>query len=174
MTNNAIEKYDWSTHDLEAIEKEFKPLLDAFGKKLNEKPNSAIVKTNKYAGNAKYVPIQYMEALLDKLFMGLWEVVNINHTIDVNSVTVTLDLRVFHPVARIWITRAGIGSVPVEISKDTGKISSKALHKNVPAAKSFAFRNAAQSLGSRFGRNLNRENEITYTEDTNNFNPLQQ
>ena len=150
-------------------ESDYKPFLDDFAKKLNKQVNPKVVKINRFSQGAKYVPISVLESALDSLFMGLWKTENMKYSVDLNSIIVSLDVSVFHPIAKIWITRTGIGAVPIEISKETHELSSKALHKNVPAAKSYAFRNAVLSLGRRFGRNLNREFDFNFTPDTENF-----
>jgi hypothetical protein len=160
------------TESLTKLSDDIKPYLDKFQSKLDKDPNKSIIKSNKFSQGAKYLPIEVLETLLDSLYQGLWKIENLQWKQDLNAVTVSLDLAVFHPVAHIWITRAGIGSVPVEISKETKIISSKALHKNIPAAKSFAFRNAVQSLGRRFGRNLNRDIDTKIFVDTENFKSI--
>ena len=56
-------------------------------------------------------------------------------------------------------------------------IKSDAIRKNAPAAKSQALRNAAQSLGAIFGRNLNRDDIADYqpiSEQVEQFEPLQE
>lgn len=151
-------------------ESEYKPFLDEFAKKLNKQPNPKVIKTNRFSQGAKYIPISVLESAMDSLFMGLWKTENMTYSIELNSIIVTMDVSVFNPVAKTWITRTGIGAVPIEISKATGELSAKALHKNAPAAKAYAFRNAVLSLGRRFGRNLNREFDFNFTPDTENFN----
>ena len=150
-------------------EAEFKPLLDAFQVKLNEKPDPQIIKT--FHG-VKYIPIEIIEGMLDKYFQGAWEITNLHYSIEINSVVVSLDVKVFHPVRHIWITRSGIGSVPVQMDSQSNTIKPMALQKNLPAAKAIAFKNAAQSLGRLFGRNINRGFDVPFREDTSNFSNI--
>jgi len=94
----------------------------------------------------------------------LWEFVPAGKGAEVlvNSVVYNGILRVFHPVANQWISRAGTGAVPIQINSD-GTPQDKAVQKAVGAAKTYAFKNAAKSLGKRFGRDLNRLDETEYS-----------
>lgn len=72
---------------------------------------------------------------------------------------------VFNPLLGQWQKYAGVGAVPIEVAKDAHptdftKINSKAMHKNVPAALSFAVNNAAKKIGKLFGSHLNRNETI--------------
>lgn len=147
-------------------EAEFKPLLDGFQEKLSDKPDPKIVKT--FHG-FKFLPIEVIEGRLDSIYSGLWKIDNLSYSIEINAVVVKLDLHVFHPVAKVWITRSGVASVPVQLDRDTQIIKSTALQKNIPAAKAIATKNAAQSLGRHFGRNLNRGWDVPFKPDTSNF-----
>lgn len=113
----------------------------------------------------EYVPIQVQEAKLDDIYNGLWQVRNMSIQLIANEVVTSLELGVFHPIAKEWIWRSGIGSVPVQQAKGSkirDMVDTKipnALQKNAPASKAFAFKNACQSLGVTFGRELNRSLE---------------
>jgi hypothetical protein len=155
--------------DLAGLEEQFKPLIDNFQKKLSEPPDPKIVKTMQ---GFKYIPVEIIEAKLDKYYSGLWKTENLKYSIEINSVAVSLDLHVFHPVAKNWIVRTGIASVPVQLDRETKVIKQTALQKNLPAAKAIAFKNAAQSLGRSFGRNLNRGFDVPFREDTYNFKDI--
>lgn len=133
--------------------------LEDFNRLLN-KPVPA--KHQNIHQGATYVPVGYMETTLDSLYFGLWQTKNITVDVKTNEIVATLELGVFHPVLKQWIWRAGTGSVPIQ-QRSGSQISSmvdtkikNAIQKNAPAAKAFAFKNAAQSLGTVFGRDLNR------------------
>src|SRR6056297_3346831 len=83
--------------------------LDNFLKETSKKPNSKLLKKNKFAGNSTYLEIGYIEAKLDQVYHGLWswEIDSIQNI--VNGVSCVGHLRVFHPVASVWITRSGVG-----------------------------------------------------------------
>lgn len=151
--------------------------LILFNKKyLNRPPEPHWIAVNKWANNAKYIPIRIIENLLWSTF-GVWQAEQIGKPqIIGNCVEVTIQLRVFHPVIQDWITLPGTGAVPIELKAtkidqktkavieegarnalDFERINPKALHKNVPAALSFAINNAAKKLGKRFGSDLNSD-----------------
>lgn len=147
-----------------------KKLFDDFLKKTGTKPKESVLRVNKYANNAKYLEIGYLEMQLDRLFHGLWSLKTIECKQILNSVYVTVELSVFHPVALTWITRTGIGAKEIQLKKDTKdfiaeNLSSKCLERDIPIAKAEAFKNACKSLGNSFGRHLNRDFNFDYIED---------
>lgn len=131
---------------------------------LNTEPRKSWVHVNKFAQNAKYIPIGIVEELLSGIF-PFWQVEQHGQPqIIGNSVVISVHLKVFNPILGTWMTYAGVGAVPIEVEKgahptDWTKINSKGLHKNVPAALSFAVNNAAKKIGKLFGSHLNRENQ---------------
>lgn len=135
-----------------------------FKKVTNTKPRASWVKENPFAQNAKYIPIGIVEELLNKIF-PYWQVEqNGQAQILGNSIVISVTLKVYHPVLKEWISYAGIGAVPIEVKSgahptDWTQINSKAMHKNVPAALSFAINNAAKKIGKVFGSHLNRQNQ---------------
>ena len=89
-----------------------------------------------------------------------------------NAITVSGDLRFFHPYIKQWITRSGVGAIPLELKKGSGAneaemINSKAVSKNYPAANAEAFKNAAKTIGNMFGRSLNRDFNAEYKPEDN-------
>jgi len=161
------EKTLFESKNLPALNDEINSLKSAeqFQTLLNSQPNKADLKTNKFANNAEYIPIGVICNRLDEVYSGLWETTS-TISIIVNAVVCNLDLKVFHPVFKVWITRNGIGASAIEVEKgsaptDFTKVTSKAIEKGSPKAKSEALKNAAKDLGQYFGRGLNRD-EITY------------
>ncbi len=82
-----------------------------------------------------------------------------------NSIVISVHLKVFNPILGTWMTYAGVGAVPIELKggsdpTDFSQMNSKAMHKNVPAALSFAVNNAAKKIGKLFGSHLNRNETI--------------
>jgi len=127
-----------------------------------KEPSKSEVKFNEMAGNAKYIPIGVLEKKLDETYLGLWKTSNGHYEVIANSLTYSIDLEVLHPVLGIWIKRNGVGAVPIQLQKgqkemNFSTINTFAIQKGLPSAKSFALRNAIQSLGDYFGRGLNRE-----------------
>lgn len=140
--------------------------LDTFRMIVNQPPKAAWIKTNKYSQNAKYLPIRVVEQLLNRMFPFYQVEQHGDVKILGNSVVVSVHLKVYNPLLNDWLTYAGIGAVPIEVEKgsspiDFDKINAKAMHKNVPAAMSFAVSNAAKKIGRLFGSHLNNDlNEI--------------
>lgn len=134
--------------------------LSDFNKMVNSSPRAEWIKTNKYSQNAKYLPIRIVEELLSEVF-PIWQVEQVGEPkILGNSVVISVNLKVFNPLVSQWLNYAGVGAVPIEVKKDAHptdftKINPKALHKNVPAALSFAVSNAAKKIGKLFGSHLN-------------------
>lgn len=139
--------------------------LCTYKKIINMSPKKSWVKTNPYANNAKYLPIGIVEELLNKIF-PFWQVEQHGSPqILGNSIVISVNLKVYHPLLEQWLTYAGIGAVPIELERgakplEFDKINPKAMHKNVPAALSFAVNNAAKKIGKLFGSHLNRNEEI--------------
>ncbi len=146
-----------------AIDTEKQNALEKFNLILDNPPKKEWVKVNKFANKSKYLPIRIVENLL-RSFFGVYQVEWIGpvHIIG-NSVVAECHLKVYHPVLQQWLSYAGVGAVPIELSKeaenplDFRSLHAKALHKNIPAAKAFAINNAAKSIGRVFGADLNSQ-----------------
>ena len=144
---------------------DFKALID-------KRPSASWVKFNQYSQNAAYLPIRIVEELLSEIF-PFWEVQQVGEPkILANSIVISVQLKVFQPLLNGWLSYAGVGAVPIELDRpkfnkegvqisgarnniDFEFINSKAMHKNVPAALSFAISNAAKKIGKIFGSSLN-------------------
>lgn len=149
---------------------DFKELFDKFSKKVGTKPKANAIKKNKFANNAEYLEIGYLEMQLDRVFHGQWTFEVTECKLLLNAIQVTGVLSVLHPVSGVWIKRAGIAAKQVQLaSKKTEylpeNLSSKALERDVPIAKAEAFKNAVKSLGNAFGRHLNRKFNLEFIED---------
>jgi hypothetical protein len=138
-------------------------------------PEEQELKINKFVKNAKYLPISFVENKLDEMFLGAWEVTGFHYQVVANEIVGSLQLRVFHPVLQIWLSRTGAAAVQIQMkSKENGgdgditnvrnKITNT-LEKDFPHLKAECIKNAARSLGKAFGRDLNR-NEF------DNYEPL--
>ena len=140
--------------------------LDDFKALVNTSPRPQWVRVNKYSQNARYLPIRIVEELLNEIFPA-WQAKQIGEPkILCHSVVISVDLQVYHPIIGQWLTYPGVGAVPIELERgaeptDFTKINPKALHKNVPAALSFAISNAAKKIGPLFGSRLNNDSNET-------------
>ena len=144
--------------------------LEKFQKMLNGKPKASDIKVNKLANNSKFIPIGIVEKTLDEIYSGLWKAKNFKYMIVVNELVGDLELEIFHPVIQEWITRPGSAAVPITMKKgsDVIKVENKYINACVtvaPHLKAECIKNAAKSLGSVFGRNLNRDKDdyVSYT-----------
>jgi hypothetical protein len=144
-----------------------KPFIDiqqqeGFLKSINTKPE----KTESPQG-FETIPISALENDLDEVFMGLWETTNFRYTVIANEITGVLELRVFHPTARVWLTRTGMASVMIRQHKDAMLTDISAKIKNglamdFPKLHSMCLKAAAKTFGKKFGRDLNRKYEDDY------------
>ena len=115
----------------------------------------------------RYLPVSFIEMKLDELYFGLWETTHFEYHITGGEISARIDLRVFHPIAKLWITRTGVAAVPVQVygKPDLAKIVKAfpvPMEKALPQLKAECIKNAARSLGKLFGRDLNREGEQAY------------
>lgn len=141
--------------------------LEGFVNALNQEPNPAEIKINEAAGNSKYIPISHIEMELDERFMGLWETENFRWSVIANEIVGAIDLRVYHPIARVWIKRTGAAAAMIQQKKDSDitDISAKfknTLVKDFPHLEAECIKSAAKKLGKMFGRDLNRKHDDAY------------
>lgn len=117
-------------------------------------------------GGFEYISIDKIEMLLDTLFKK-WEVTVMSYNVIANSVAVHIRLRV-ETYDNEVITHDGLGAAPIHTEKgaspvDHTKILTDSVMKALPAAKSFAIKDAAEHLGEIFGRNIGRKNVMNIT-----------
>lgn len=147
--------------------------IEQFTKILNtDPPKSSIQKTPD--GRADTMPISFVEAKLDEVYLRQWGAEDIHVQQIANEVLVWLTLWVIDPQTKTRITRPGFSAVQIMVDKAPDGMHGpdknawalnmqnkkpNALYLAFPKAKSLAIKNAAQSLGIIFGRNLNRKHE---------------
>ncbi|WP_027380799.1 hypothetical protein [Chryseobacterium daeguense] len=112
-------------------------------------------------GRARSIGISHIEMTLDEYFLGLWETENFRWSVISNEVVGSLDLIVTHPVTGQKYKRVGAASIIIMVDKgasalDVTKKKANALDLGFPKLKAECLKNAAQSLGKLFGRDLNR------------------
>lgn len=130
------------------------------------------VKVKDAQGNSvplQYIPIGTVEYLLTNIFVRWW--VEIKDTkLIANSVCVTVRLWVIDPVTGQAIFQDGIGASPIQIKAnsggaiDFGNMQSAAIQMAAPSAESYAVSDAADKFGRIFGKDLNRNNAMNYTD----------
>ncbi len=142
--------------------------LQNFTSLLNKPPDPKKVQINKLANNSKYLPISSVQAKLDQLFFGLWETKNFKWERIANEIVGSLELSVYHPVIKQWVTKNGAGATVIQQVKDTpineiGTHKHKnTLVKDFPHMEAECIKNAAKKFGKAFGRDLNRDFEDLY------------
>lgn len=141
--------------------------LQDFQAKLNKEPNPAeLGKTPD--GKARTLPISFVEMTLDEIFLGQWETSEPTYQQVFNEVIGSLVLTVWHPITNRPIRRVGFASVVItqdkdaQISEFTTTKKKNALDLSFPKLKAECTKNAAQTLGKIFGRDLNRAQTDVY------------
>lgn len=133
---------------------------------LNQPTPEKWIKDHPFAKNVKYIPIDKVEFLLTRIFQE-WKVEIISYSALFNSVSVHIRLHYLNPISAQWSFHDGVGAVGVQTdagksAADLGAIKQDAVMKALPAAESYAIKDAAEKLGILFGKNLNRKDTIGF------------
>jgi len=135
--------------------------LQDFQAKLNREPNADdLDKTPD--GKARTLPISFVEMTLDEIFLGQWETSEPKFQQVFNEVVGSLVLTVWHPITGRAIRRVGFASIVITQDKDAQISEFNTLDMAFPKLKAECTKNAAQTLGKIFGRDLNRKKTDTY------------
>ena len=156
-----------SVIDDDAI-KEFREKMQNFVHRLNKEPDpTEIDKTPD--GKANSIPISFIEMTLDEYFFGLWDTNNFQYSVIANEVVGSIELTVLNPVTGTKIKRVGAAAIQIMVDKRPDGVSASewannpmnkkpnALDMGFPKLKAECVKNAAQSLGKLFGRDINRK-----------------
>jgi len=150
--------------------------LQDFHAKLNRDPDVTELERTP-DGKAKTLPISFVEMNLDELFLGQWGTEQFTSKVIANEVCGELVLWVIHPITKLKITREGAAAIIIQVDKapenikgqernewalDPRNKKSNALDLGYPKLKAECVKNAAQSLGKIFGRDLNRKKSDVY------------
>lgn len=133
---------------------------------LNVDPPKSWLKDHPVAKGVKYISIARIESNLTQIFQQ-WRAEVIEYKQMFNSVTCHVRLHYLNPVTGQWSFHDGLGAVSVQTEKgksaaDLSSIKNDAVMKALPAAKSFAIKDAAEHLGKLFGRDINRKDEVGF------------
>ncbi|MDB5422560.1 MAG: hypothetical protein JWR59_2507 [Brevundimonas sp.] len=139
---------------------------DKFLEFINQEPPSAWLEKHPLAANVKYLPIDKVELMLTEIFQE-WKVEILREGQMLNSIYTTIRLHYKHPING-WTYQDGVAAVPIKTDKganasDMGAIKNDAIQTGLPAAESFALKDAADKIGNIFGRNINRKNTEIFT-----------
>ena len=160
--------YPLSPETLESLQK--------FQTRLNSLPSELAVESTPDK-KAQTVVISHIEMTLDELFFGQWKTENFKWNAIANEVQGSIELVAIHPVTGFEIRRTGAASIVIMVDRVPDGITgtdrnqwalnpsnkkANALDMAFPKLKSECLKNAAQSLGKIFGRDLNRKNVDQY------------
>lgn len=140
----------------------YKLLMQDFTRRLNAEPDPREFEATP-DNRAKTLPISFIEMTLDELFLGQWELTDMFSQQIFNEVVGHGVLTVWHPITGRAIRRTGAASVVIMQDKDATidqfNVTKKknALDLSYPKLKAEILKNAAQSLGKIFGRDINRK-----------------
>ena len=150
--------------------KEHRIKLQNFIQLLNKAPDKIMTDQK-----SKYIPISFIENGLDEIFFGQWDLKVNNYQVVANSIAVHVTLKVINPVTLKIQRRDGLGAVPIRLKAgskptDFDQIQHDSIQTGLPAAKAYAFKNAVQTLGKQFGRDVARKEDRidTYSPIINN------
>jgi hypothetical protein len=158
----------------------YKLIMQDFTRRLNAEPDPReFDKTPD--GKANTLPISFVEMTLDELFLGQWQTKNFHWSAITNEVQGSIELVVIHPVTGKELTRTGAGSIIITVDSLTDEQKDKmskqdrnlyalnpenkkpnALDLGFPKLKAECLKNAAQSLGKIFGRDINRKKKDVF------------
>ena len=145
--------------------------LQKFLKYLNREPAQESI-TPTPDKRAHTVTISHVEMTLDELYFGRWSTKNFQWTQIGNEIMGCITLEVMHPITNEVITRTGSASVVIMVDRAPDNLHGvernqwalnpnnkkpNALDLAAGKLKSECVKNAAQSLGKIFGRDLNRQ-----------------
>ena len=108
ITKKELPKLEDLYNDLDLISKQSQLLV-----LLNNPPKKEWVKTNPFANNSKYLPIERVEYLLTSIFLK-WRTEVIETKVIANSVQITVRLHVQDPITGEWDWQDGVGACPIQ------------------------------------------------------------
>lgn len=116
----------------------------------------------------KYLPIDKIEFMLTRIFQR-WYVQVIGYSEVFQSVAVHVRLHYYNPYTDPgeWQYQDGVGASGIQTDKgataaDLGAIKLRAVQMALPIAKTAAIKDAAEQLGTLFGRDLNRKDTLMF------------
>lgn len=158
---NRLPKLEDLHYDLETAFKN-----DELNLLLNQPVPPKWIKEHPYAKDVKYLPIEKVEFMLTRIFQQ-WKLEVKSYAQLFNSVAVHVRLHYRNPVNGEWYYQDGLGAVGFQTDKgklasDLTAIKQDAIMKALPAAESYALKDAAEKLGELFGKNLNRKDTVSF------------
>jgi len=142
---------------------------DQFNALANMQPKKEWVRINKYANNSPYMPIGIVETLMQKVFKK-FKVEVLNTSTMFNAVCVTVRVHYWNGVDDTWSFHDGVGAMQIQTKSgaspaDLQSINNNAVMMALPAAKSYAIKDACEHIGALFGRDLSRKDVLVFETD---------
>jgi hypothetical protein len=133
---------------------------------LNQPPPEQWLSEHPMIKGYKYLSVQRVEWLMTRIY-GKYQTIVKDVKVLANSVTVTVSVSVTNPVTGELEYQDGVGACPIQTDKGAGAMDwnfakSDGVMKALPAAKSYAFKDACESFGKIFGKDLGRKDSIGY------------
>ena len=162
MTNKLLVKIVGDEIQLEKLVKR-----DQFLQVINMNPPKEWIREHPFAKGVKYIPIERIELLLTRIFQE-WKVEIRREGQLANSLFVTVRLHYLDPIDGEWRWQDGTGAAPIKTDKgespaNMSAIKNDAVMTGLPAAESFAVKDAAEKIGRLFGKDLNRKDVAGFT-----------
>ena len=133
----------------------------AFNEFINSNPPTEWIKNHPTAKGVRYLPIDKVELILKKVFpSSKVEILDTKQML--NSIAVTVRVYYLHPVDNEWYSQDGVGAATIQVDKGENLTNLSAVKSNsimlaLPAAESYAIKDACEKIGNIFGANLNRK-----------------
>lgn len=133
---------------------------------LKEHPIATVKNANGQTVKARYISIDRIEWLLSRIYTKWW--VQIMDTkLIANSVVVTVRLHVINPITGKEEWQDGIGAKDIQTDSGKGAMDwnfakSAGVMLAAPSAETYAVKDAAEKFGKLFGKDINRQGEISY------------
>ena len=133
---------------------------------LNQPPPEKWLTSHPIIVGHRYLPIGRVEYLLNRIFTKWWVEI-LDSKIVANSVVVTVRLFVVSPIDGEIMHNDGIGATPIQTKQGAGAMDwnqaqTSGVQMAAPSAKSYAFKDAAESFGKLFGKDVSRKEQIDY------------
>ncbi len=139
---------------------------------LNQNPPVEWVKQHPFIKDFLYVPIERVEWLLKTFFKTDYKIEVLKTGTLLNAIEVTVRVHYRYTDSE-WMYHDGVGAKEIQTTKGSGglnldlsNINRGAVEMALPIAKTIAIKDACDHFGKLFGSDLNRKQQITYTEDT--------
>lgn len=134
---------------------------------LNQPPHQDWLKKHPMT-KGDYLPIDKIEFMLSRIWQK-WYVQVLSYQVIFQSVAVHVRLHYYNPYGEVgeWQYQDGLGACPVQTDAgkspaDLAAIKNAAVQMALPAAESYAIKDACEKMGTLFGKDLNRKDTVMF------------